>query len=160
MDSKIFRKAKVTELQQCAELLQDAFNGYAFFDIYVDDVERRKNFFWSMMKIWMKKTKAFRHMCQVADKACHDLPDPKWHLVLLAVSSHSKGQGIGSKMLHDCILPYIAKNGGGLLTFNTNEEVNRTFYKKNGFEEFDIDTLHENGKEIGNWSYKRMIDAC
>ena len=63
-------------------------------------------------------------------------------------------------MLHDCILPYIAENGGGLLTFNTNAEINRAFYKKNGFEEFDVDTLNENGKEIGNWSYKRMIDAC
>lgn len=206
----IIRKAKTTELQQCIELLQDAFNGYAFFEIYVDDVKRRKKFFLSMMKIWMKNsfrygtvlvcednekiisvavlkasqdkeidffdfslqslysvllggfqaTKAFRHMCEVSDKACHSLPDPKWHLVLLAVSSHSKGQGIGSKMLHDCILPYIAENGGGLLTFNTNAEINRAFYKKNGFEEFDVDTLNENGKEIGNWSYKRMIDAC
>ena len=33
-----------------------------------------------------KATKAFLNMCEVLDTACHTLPSPKWHLVLLAVS--------------------------------------------------------------------------
>ena len=68
--------------------------------------------------------------------------NPKWHLVLLAVQSCSKRCGIGSEMLQKCIIPYIKSNGGGVLTFNTNVEGNRAFYKKNGFEEFDIKTIY------------------
>lgn len=102
--------------------------------------------------------KAFMKMCEISDEACHALSNPKWHLVLLAVPSKHKGNGIGSKMLHHCIIPYISKSGGGLLTFNTNAERNRSFYIKNGFEEFDNSTLLENGIELGNWSYRLKIN--
>jgi hypothetical protein len=61
-------------------------------------------------------------------------------------------------MLHDCIIPYIEKRGGGLLTLITNTEKNRLFYKKNGFEEFDEMIIRRNGKELGNWSYRMNID--
>lgn len=105
----------------------------------------------------IKNTKAFLKMCEVSDLACHNLPNPKWHLVLLAVSSSYKGKGIGSSMLQNCIIPYVFKKGGGLFTFNTNAEINRPFYKKNGFEEFDECVLFENGKESGNWSYKMLV---
>ncbi|MGI6178332.1 MAG: GNAT family N-acetyltransferase [Eubacterium sp.] len=100
---------------------------------------------------------AFLHMCEVSDKACHDLPDPKWYAVLMAVAARQEGKGIGSKMLQSALIPYIRKNGGGLLTFNTNAEVNLPFYHKNGFQEFDVSVLHENGVELGNWSYKKEI---
>ncbi len=105
----------------------------------------------------IKNLKAFLKMCEASDDACHKLPDPKWHLVLLAVSGRYKGRGAGSSMLHDCIIPYVANNGGGLLTLNTNTQSNRVFYKKNGFYEFDETMLHENGKCIGNWSYKMAV---
>lgn len=100
---------------------------------------------------------AFLHMCEVSDRACHSLPDPKWYLVLMAVSDKQKGRGIGSKMLQKSVIPFIQKNGGGLLTFNTNAEINVPFYHKNGFQEFDISVLHENGVDLGNWSYKKEI---
>lgn len=203
----VFRRADTNEMHKCAEILKDAFRGYDFFEIYVNNPKRRKIFFETMMDIWMKNsfkngtvlvgtendsivsiavlkapndreidfidrslkslklvlaggyknTKAFLNMCEISDEACHKLPNPKWHLVLLAVSSKYKGTGIGSTMLQEHIIPYIAHNGGGLFTFNTNTEVNRPFYKKNGFEEFDECVLNENGKEMGNWSYKMTI---
>ena len=106
----------------------------------------------------LDNVKAFIKMCESSDEACHTLSNPKWHLVLLAIPSKYKGNGIGSKMLHHCIIPYIAKLGGGLLTFNTNAERNRSFYIKNGFEEFDNSTLLENGIELGNWSYRMKIN--
>lgn len=92
-----------------------------------------------------------------SDQACHNLPDPKWHLSLLAVSGSCKGHGVGSRMLNECIIPHIAGCGGGLLTFNTNTEENRAFYRKNGFEEFDEMICYGNGKQVGNWSYKKEI---
>lgn len=94
---------------------------------------------------------------QASDQACHNLPDPKWHLSMLAVSGACKGHGVGSRMLNECITPYIANHGGGLLTLNTNTEENRIFYRKNGFEEFDEMIFHGNGKQVGNWSYKKEI---
>lgn len=100
---------------------------------------------------------AFLHMCEASDKACHSLPDPKWYLVLLAVSARREGRGIGSQMLQKFVIPYILDNGGGLLTFNTNAVVNLPFYHKNGFEEFDVSVLHENGVDLGNWSYKKEL---
>lgn len=84
----------------------------------------------AILEAGIKNTKAFLHMCEMSDKACHLIPDSKWHLVLLAVQSCSKRCGIGSEMLQKCIIPYIKSNGGGVLTFNTNVEGNRAFYKK------------------------------
>lgn len=100
---------------------------------------------------------AFLHMCEVSDRACHALPDPKWYAVLLAVQNGQKGKGIGSRMLQESLIPHIQKNGGGLLTFNTNADINLPFYHRNGFRAFDFLTLHENGVDLGNWSYKKEI---
>ncbi|AET59686.1 histone acetyltransferase HPA2-like protein [Paenibacillus terrae HPL-003] len=48
-------------------------------------------------------------------------------------------------MLNECIKPYIASHGGGLITFNTNAEDNRSFYRKNGFTEIHEMTIRANG---------------
>ncbi|WP_081473718.1 GNAT family N-acetyltransferase [Paenibacillus terrae] len=63
----------------------------------------------------------------------------------IAVSNSFKGKGLGGKMLNECIKPYIASHGGGLITFNTNAEDNRSFYRKNGFTEIHEMTIRANG---------------
>ena len=73
-------------------------------------------------------------------------------------SSSCQGQGAGSKMLNDCIKPYIAKHGGGILTFITNPQINRKFYIKNGFTEFHEMVIRRNKTEINNWSYSMEIN--
>lgn len=103
------------------------------------------------------KVHKFFKMSEIGDAPCHSLPDPKYYLALFAVDSKLQGRGIGRRALNECIFPYIAEKGGGLLTLNTNTEPNRLFYKRNGFEEFFADTLNENGKTIGCWSYKIKI---
>lgn len=103
-------------------------------------------------------TWGFLKLAQEAGSACHSLPGRVWYLETLAVSASCQGQGLGSKMLKECIKPYIEKRGGGLLTLITNTELNRLFYKKNGFDEFHEMTLARNGKKIGNWSYRMKID--
>lgn len=100
----------------------------------------------------------FKRLCSLAGAACETLPDPRWHLCLLAVDASQKGGGIGSRMLHECLLPYISAHGGGVLTFNTNAEVNRRFYLKNGFEEFDARVLRVGELQIGDWCYRRTVD--
>lgn len=105
-----------------------------------------------------KTLDSFIDMCKASDLVCYNLPDPKWYLVLLAVSPEHAGQGIGSQILQKSVVPYISDRAGGLLTFNTSAEGNRHFYQRNGFKEFDATTLSENGIELGDWSYKMKID--
>lgn len=105
------------------------------------------------------KTFGFINMLIDASSRCHNLPGRIWYIEFLAVSSTCQGQGLGSKMFEACIIPYIQRNGGGVLTLITNTEQNRVFYKKNGFEEFHEMFIHKNGKEIGNWSYRMNIES-
>lgn len=97
-------------------------------------------------------------MLDEAGSICHNLPGRVWYLNSLAVSKSCQGQGLGSRIIADCIIPYIQERDGGLLTLITNTEKNRFFYKKNGFEEFHEMFLRRNGKELGNWSYRMNID--
>ncbi|WP_394522681.1 GNAT family N-acetyltransferase [Lacrimispora sp. JR3] len=106
----------------------------------------------------LKNAMELLKMNEEATAVCHDQTGRVWYLSTLAVSTAHQGQGLGSKMLHDCIIPYIEKRGGGLLTLITNTEKNREFYKKNGFEEFHSMTIRRNGKELGNWSYRMNIE--
>lgn len=96
-------------------------------------------------------------MLDKASSICHNLPGRVWYLNSLAVSKSCQGQGLGSKIITDCIIPYIQKRDGGLLTLITNSQQNRLFYKKNGFEEFHEMILRRKEKELGNWSYRMKI---
>ncbi len=55
-------------------------------------------------------------MLDEASSICHNLPGCVWYLSSLAVSKSCQGQGLGSKMITECIIPYIRKRNGGLLT--------------------------------------------
>ena len=60
-------------------------------------------------------------------------------------------------MLQACILPYVKEHGGETLCLFTNSEINRTFYQKNGFEEFDQRFFTRKGKQLGSWSFRASI---
>ena len=106
----------------------------------------------------LSNTFGFLKMLKEASSICHHLSGRVWYLEFFAVSASCQGQGVGSNMLENCIIPYIQKSGGGLLTLITNSEQNRAFYTKNGFEEFHEMFIRRNGKEIGNWSYRMKIE--
>ena len=82
----------------------------------------------------LKNSFDWLNMFEQTGRVCHEFKEPHWYLNSLAVSLKAKGQGIGSRMLNDCIRPYIQFHGGGLLMLITNSEKNRAFYQKNGFE--------------------------
>lgn len=92
-----------------------------------------------------------------AGQPCHSLGGQTWYLNLLTVEPNLKGQGLGSRMLQACILPYVKEHGGETLCLFTNSEINRTFYQKNGFEEFDQRFFTRKGKQLGNWSFRASI---
>ena len=100
---------------------------------------------------------AWNDMEGKACEPCHSLGGQTWYLNLLTVEPEHKGQGLGSRMLRECILPYVKEHGGETLCLFTNSEVNRKFYQKNGFIEFDQRFFNRKGKQLGSWSYRASI---
>ena len=100
---------------------------------------------------------AWNDMEGKAGEHCHSLGGQTWYLNLLTVEPEHKGQGLGSRMLRECILPYVKEHGGETLCLFTNSEVNRKFYQKNGFVEFDQRSFNRKGKQLGSWSYRASI---
>ena len=101
----------------------------------------------------VRNVAAWNSMEGEAGKPCHALAGRTWYLNLLTVDPQRKGKGIGSRMLHECILPYVKEHGGNALCLFTNSQINRKFYQKNGFREFDERFFTYKGKELGSWSY-------
>lgn len=101
----------------------------------------------------VKDTLDWLSMQEQMSKVCHRLTEPHWYINSLAVREESKGQNYGSEMLQRCIIPYVAEHGGGLLTLITNNEPNRFFYLKNGFEEFSSDQYTFRGQRMGNYGF-------
>ena len=62
------------------------------------------------------------------------------------------------EIMQDHILPYVRDHGGDSLCLFTNSEINRRFYRKNGFEEFHEQQFTYKGKTIGSWSYQIKIE--
>ena len=86
-------------------------------------------------------------------KPCHVDPDA-WYLSSLTVDTGKEGQGIGSRMLQECLLPYIRKHNGKSLVLFTNSEENCRFYEKNGFHLFHTEEYTYHGQRMGSWSYR------
>lgn len=75
-----------------------------------------------------------------------------------AVSHNTQDKGVGSMLLKERVFPYIAKNGGGMVSLVTNTGINRKFYMSNGFEEFQEENFTLKNESVKNWSYRMHID--
>lgn len=98
----------------------------------------------------------FFDISEESHKSCEKYNDA-WYVELLAVSKNHKGQGLGSDMLNDCLIPYIKSEGGTQLALVTNTEQNCKFYKKNGFNMFDKTVLEMNNKQVNNYCFIRSL---
>ncbi|OUL06386.1 GNAT family N-acetyltransferase [Bacillus spizizenii] len=92
-----------------------------------------------------------------AKKSYRSLKEPAWYLEVLGVSPSYQGKSLGSKMINDCLIPFISKSGGGVLALITNTDLNRSFYQKNGFKEFSESRIRRFDHEIYNWGFKRKV---
>lgn len=112
-------------------------------------------------KLGIRKIFKLLHLVNAVHKPSKNLKKKSWFLENLSVDSNCKGQRLGTRMIQECIIPFIKKhscnkNDVSFVTF-TNDEVNRKFYTKNGFHEFDSSEIEHNGRIILNWSYKMNI---
>ncbi len=102
----------------------------------------------------IKNILAFLRASSCFNEDFQQIPNPRYYLSLLAVDPSFQGQGIGTAMLRECVIPFLREKSCRTLCLNTNEEINREFYRKNDFEEIGEKALQINGKRICNWSYK------
>ena len=113
------------------------------------------------MKVWLgggfKKVNAWSAMEELASAPCHDFEGKHWYLSLFTVKKEDEGKGIGSAFLKECLIPFVKRANGEVLTLFTNSVANCKFYEKNGFSLFDEKKFEYNGKSIGNWSYMMML---
>ncbi|MNJ45199.1 Acetyltransferase (GNAT) family protein [compost metagenome] len=99
----------------------------------------------------------FLKLINSASDKCIDGTPQSWYLSMLAVSKKHQGKSLGSKMIHDCVIPFVKRNGGRRLTLITNTEANRKFYQKNGFTQFFSNMLHFKDGSVNNWSFQQKI---
>lgn len=82
-----------------------------------------------------------------------------WHLNILAVDEGCQGKRVGSRLIGECIAPYIAKHGGGSLTLTTNTPENKRFYARNGFSIIDESVIERKETVLPNWSFEIGIPS-
>ena len=118
----------------------------------------RGGFWKSMLYGGFRDVSAWDRMEYEAFGPCREMNrKDAWYLNMLVVSPDRKGEGIGSRMLQECLIPYVKEHGGQKLCLFTNSQGNRQFYRKNGFTEFDERQFAYKGKTIGSWSLQKII---
>ena len=117
----------------------------------------RGGFWKSMLYGGFRDVSAWDKMEYEAFSPCREMNrKDAWYLNMLVVSPDRKGEGIGSRMLQECLIPYVKEHGGKKLCLFTNSQGNRVFYRKNGFTEFDERQFAYKGKTIGSWSLQKQ----
>ncbi|MCI1663802.1 GNAT family N-acetyltransferase [Bifidobacterium crudilactis] len=108
--------------------------------------------------VGLRRLLAFFDISEAAQSACTAQHPDAWYVELLAVDTQLKGRGLGGKMIHDCVEPYVRGHDGRSLSLITNTEQNRRFYTSKGFTEFSESTLSCRGQTIGNWSFFKQLE--
>ncbi len=124
----------------------------------------RSGAFKLMKKVSLPRLLKFLNTLEEGHRPCSGIKEHSWLLESLAVDKNCRGQQLGTKMLNECVIPYIMEQSSGtkpesFITF-TNAETNKNFYLKNGFTEFDYTTINRNEKTIGNWSFRMTINPA
>ncbi len=83
-----------------------------------------------------------------------------WYVDTLAVDPRLQGQRLGSQMINEGIVPFIAERGGGILTLTTNTEINAAFYLQNGFTQADVSHITRKDISLQNWTFVREIASA
>jgi ribosomal protein S18 acetylase RimI-like enzyme len=115
-----------------------------------------------LKKVSLPRLMRFLNLQEEGYRPCNGIKKHSWFLEFIAVDKSCKGQQLGTKMLQECVIPFIMEQSYGtkpetFVTF-TNTENNSKFYLKNGFTEFDYTTIKRNGTTIGNWSFRMIIN--
>ena len=92
-----------------------------------------------------------------ADRFIKSNPDV-YYVEILAVRPDRQRQGIGTKDIHEYMIPYVISKGGGYLSLITNSVEYTMFYESNGFSCFDHSKVPAAKTEIGNWCFSMKVE--
>lgn len=132
----------------------------------LEDPNRKVPNLWDYIRVgglalfkYMNVFKVFDYLKLIEDTkmACKQIEETKWHLSNLAVDHAKQGKKLGSRMLEECIIPYVKEQKGKLLTLTTNTEQNSRFYVKNGFIAFDKRSISLKDESVENWSFQMSL---
>lgn len=110
-----------------------------------------------LFPVGFKRLIDFFAISNKAHEACEREHRKAYYIELLAVASNHKGQRFGTKMIHDCLIPYAKSHDGNEITLITNTEKNCRFYENNGFIKFSEDELSWKDRFISNYSFVMKI---
>ncbi len=110
-----------------------------------------------LFPVGFKRLIVFFKISNIVHEACEQKHKDAWYVELLAVSRNKKGQGLGTKMIFDFIIPYVKSKKGNKIALITNTENNCNFYKKNGFYCFDLKRMVRQNIELNTWSFVKEI---
>ncbi len=110
-----------------------------------------------LFPIGFKRLIDFFNISNKTHEACEREHQDAYYIELLAVSKESKCMGLGTKMINDCLIPYVKSQGGKEIALITNTKSNCKFYEKNRFRMFSFDSLIWNGKTLDIYSFIKEI---
>ncbi len=88
-----------------------------------------------------------------AKRVCKENVPHGWYVDLLGVSSKHQGKGLGSKIIKECLIPFVHNKQGKAITLITNTELNSRFYLKNGFKLIGKEKTQVNNSPITTWNF-------
>ncbi len=110
-----------------------------------------------LFPVGFKRLIEFFNISNKTHEACEREHNDAYYIELLAVSKTSKCMGLGSKMINDCLIPYVKSQGGKEIALITNTENNCKFYEKNVFRKFSYDTLTWHNKRLDTYSFIKEL---
>lgn len=101
----------------------------------------------------------FNNLVEKVDMPCRKFGKkiPSWNLTVFGVKRDLKGQGIGSAMIKDFIIPFVKEHDGKNIILVTNAEYNVGFYQKNGFTLFEQCSFTFRKILMGSWYFKLSV---
>ena len=108
-------------------------------------------------KLGLSNTFKYLTLSEETEYVVKRIAEPRWHLYFIVVNTDNQGEGIGTDVIQDFLIPYVTENNGNLLTVTTNAEHNVKFYLDNGFTLIEKETLTYNNNPVENWSFKMEL---
>ncbi len=105
-----------------------------------------------------KAVNAWSKMDEEASSYCHSMMGGStWYISSLTVAAKQRGNGIGSAMIKECIIPHIRREGATRLCLFTNSERNLRFYLQQGFHPVEEQQFQHNGQSLASWSLLKKL---
>lgn len=103
-------------------------------------------------------TKEFLHMREKVEAEAKSQPAPNYFLVLFGVVPERTGSGVGTALVRKCLMPLIARRGGGWLSLSTQDPKARSFFWQNGFVLVGEEQTAFKDQTVTSWTFRCWVE--